>query len=255
MRTLTEIVNDIKAQGEIVSHSVKNDDPRLESLMQGRKRDAEEVIAKLSTEFLNAFPSKAEIILVDGDGVQASIDEFKDFGVITVDAEGFYKHAEESVNAVSYGSNSTAMNMAGFVELVRSLEGLARAAQVRLPRPLEYDAGNAQLSVVENLRNIVRSQFGRSGAESVWVKLKAGSTALTNLVDKEPVPVVVYNIAGATTDDYKDVFTSVHQVTLEKGDKAEVMKTLKSIQSELKKQGKLTKTNKKETEQTENKQE
>ena len=255
MRTLQEIIGDISDQELIISQSKANENPKMNSFMEGRIRDAEAEIKRLSREYSVTFPYKVEVILANGNGVEQALDELKDLGVLLVDAQEFYKISKLSIDSVSSGSNSAAINMVGFVEYVRSLDALAQAAGVKLPKPLTFMAGDATKDVVTNLRDITRQQFGGAGAESTWVRLKSTNLALQKRVDKEPVALVVHNTEGASANDYRDAFFSVHSVTFDTGSEEEVVNALKSIQGELKKQGKITKTNKNKQKQTENTQE
>jgi hypothetical protein len=256
MRKLNEILADISAAKGTIDLAERLTDPRIKANFEAASREAELQLPVLRSEFINTFRTESEVILVSGAGSEKAIETLSDLGgILVVDAQEFIRKSAESAYALNPENTLSATS---YLQVLSEINALARATGVRVPKQLEYDAMDSTASLEDNMRNLVRSQFGGAGAEPAWVLFKAASVALENNIEVSPVPVAVFNLKGASTADYLSIFSSVREMSFETGTGEEVAKKLKEFATDVRKQGKIkvsTKKANKEAQQLEDQEE
>ena len=249
-KPLSALISEIRAKEEEIA-SLKANPPTVGAYVSGhetRVSNMETDVISLKKEYVQSLRQNTEVILVDGPGVSSALQEFQDLGVITINAQSIFELAASRASAIS---GSTTYNSDTFLELATTIGELSRATGVRLPQALQFNyQQDATTPLATIFREEVRKQVGGAGAEPTAVYLDLSSKALAQEAAVDPLPVVVYNIAGASVNDYKTTFNSVHSVSLETGDESEVKKALKTVFAEVKKQGKLNTKTKSEQEGT-----
>ena len=229
-------MTEIKIQEELFKAAPETINPSIRGNYEAGQVEAKIQIGLLEKEYLTAFRSQAELVLLSGDGEATAAKTFEDMGFVTVNAQEVFDTAAKVAMEIA---PSNEVNMSSFIELNKTVSALSRAVGVSLPKPLEFENGLPSLTLADNMRNLVRGQFGGAGCEPAWVLFKACDLALKNRVSLDPLPVIVYNAKESSVADYQVLFTSVNQTTMSFGDPSEVKNFLKELTSALKKQGKI----------------
>lgn len=240
---LSEIMREIKVAKEQAEMDIGQIDERIRGNFEAQARQARVLLPQLEIAYAQQFRHQAEIILLQGPGAAKAAGEFEKMGVITVDAQGFYKTVAAAASNLSPGN---VLTMTSYVELQNSLLALSRATAIRLPKGLDFEEGNARLSLEDNMREIVRKQFSGAGAEPAWAILSAVNGALRKGIDKDPVAIVVYNTLGTNRNDY-GFFPNVTEVNTTEGSESEVKSILKLVRDKLVAEGKVESKPKTET--------
>lgn len=234
-RKLSQIMSDIKKAKELASQNFEGADSKIAGTLQASVRAAKQNYGALSREYNLAFRNQVIIILLSGEAESKALETVQGLeNIPTVDSNEFYKIVADTSDKLSPGltklTQSTFMTLNGF------LTTLSKSANVRLGRALQYQTGDGTLTLQQNLRNTVRGQFGSAGPEPAWVLLKGMNIALEKQLETDPLPIVAYNLNGATLKDYKGLFPLVFEYNAETGTKEEFTKAMKEIKSAMKKQ-------------------
>ena len=232
---LSTLMMNIKENRALAKADASGIDFRVRGTFEARIIQAQANLIELEKRYAREFRNNVEIVLLSGDNLVSVIDSLNEMGIVTVDAQEFYKKVAATTQLLSPGS---LLSTSSFLELSNSIKALAAVSGLAMPKALDFEAGNGSVSSEENMRTIVRKQFGGAGAEPAWVIVAAAQKALYMESETDPLPVVVYNLNGAVKGNYS-VFPSVHELVAAKGTDDEAKSIMKSLYDNLVSQGKV----------------
>lgn len=241
MTDLKKTMDKIKQLHEAVRPMKGKEDIRTSGNNYAQRIQAEAQSGLEVLQYKKLFPWEAEIVLLNSPKEAETVGHFQDMDIITVDAGEFFDIVAKDTKTL-YPAADSRPNDSSFGHLIKSVNVVCKQVRVPMDKQLNYQAGSSELSLSDNFRESVRSQVGIKGFEPTWVFLKAVSTALEKKLDTDPLPVVVYNIRGATQEDYRRVFRNVTVANMEVGDEKDVKKFIKTFTNQLKEQGKIAST-------------
>lgn len=212
--------------------------PEIRGAIEAQRYVALSKVPVVTELHRRAFQQDSVAVLVDTTPDQfGTLQTIADsLGLIAVDAQGFYAQLSD----IPQLQGSSQFIAESFAIVINRLRELAKQAGKNLPffEAPSFET-HANLSFEDNARGNLRKLVGKSGPDSTWVFLKAREKAEASLAEGPMVPVLVYNLKGATKPDYEDSFFNVEAISVDEVTEDSLKEGLAEVRSKLQASGKI----------------
>jgi len=197
--------------------------------VQGQINQAQIAEPQLKDAYLSALRERLVVALVNVEDTESERKLLADLlsrGIPTFDAQEFYRSFAHHNKELF-----TTLTADAVLSLMTWTNHILRPFGVRIPE-MQVTKEEAGVSLEQHARASVRATLGPAGIEPTQVLSAAFDTYLSSVVTtEEPIPVVVYNIHGASAEDYVGMgrFQHAFRYDYEKAPTlAEFLKTFRS---------------------------
>lgn len=214
--------------------------PGIRGVFEGKVQQAMIDIVGVKAELKSLVAKNAEIVLIDGPEAELAeaLGGIKLSGIINIDAQGAFKQASERL--LPYTGEISTITSDAYTTMLGFIDSISKDTGIKPPRLLSYREGTSDKSLEQNLRDMVREDFGGAGLEPAYVLMELTNIAVNSGISDLPVFAVVYNTQGATEQDYSGVFPgAVSSFTFKTGSEQEVKKMIETVKEKLVSQGKI----------------
>lgn len=249
MKEYQKVISRLSEITDELNVDISKLNPKVQATVSGRKYELKRELAIVERQALNLIPSNSVLILLEGNVTNASLDAFGNLKLKPIDLNSF---SAEIAKRSRQMSGEYKFNSFTFTAIRNDIVALSQLTGFSLKIASNF-SGAVNSGSEEELTNLVRGYLREnSGADpELLYSLYASYTDLRDRnLNLSPLPIVVYNLNGLDSDDFKKLYSRVEVIKLEHGTEEEarnaMMELVSKVRGSKKSSSKQTKSTKKQ---------